>query len=330
MSTHLDPLSISQHALKRHAKRLQKELQKTQPDYKLTEAQNFLAKILGLNNWYEATTTIEKNINNNFKNKTFLNNCENCYNISEFLSDSHNVTHLDFEAALLIASKNGQIYVIEELNEYIKKHHIKIAKYIWQDCYRYASKKGYVNIIAYLEKTLLEKYTYDNLEFLFDTKYFFGNACRDGHLNAVKYFLHESIFKNYLSTQPCVDYGFLSAIVGLDLVGVSGSEQLDIIKYLLTSLDLNKNANINVNNDDALLTANFTFNTDLISYFLTSKDLKQHSNIYNLETFQKICERSIKYGDFSTLDYLFNEYKMKKEPDIIKVIEQFPSLKKYI
>lgn len=53
-------LVLTENSLKRHAKRLMQEMKSHVPDFKLSQSQEMLAKVLGMNNWHELHQTFSK------------------------------------------------------------------------------------------------------------------------------------------------------------------------------------------------------------------------------------------------------------------------------
>lgn len=66
MST--DNLILTEHSIKRHAKRLQKQMKNYSKDLSLGESQNFLSKILGFNDWNHLNTILKPAIKEYEKN----------------------------------------------------------------------------------------------------------------------------------------------------------------------------------------------------------------------------------------------------------------------
>ncbi len=73
-----------------------------------------------------------------------------------------------------------------------------------------------------------------------------------------------------------------SSQVELDqaLISACLNDNIDEIKYLLTSKDIKLNANIHADEDFLLRTACRSGNLELIKYYLTSPELKEHANIH--------------------------------------------------
>lgn len=105
--------NISSEALKRHAKRLQKEIKKNKPSFKLSEAQDLLAKTFGLNNWHEMNETTKKNEEKNEIEKNYLWYCENEYFFSvKKLLKVHPEINIDIEQGFRRAVKSGNLTTV--------------------------------------------------------------------------------------------------------------------------------------------------------------------------------------------------------------------------
>lgn len=311
---------VTKDALKRHAKRLQKEIQKTNPTFKLSEAQNLLAKSFGMNNWHEMNETADKNREAKELNDRFIDSCENGYDIIKLLENN---SHIKFNIAkgLLSAAKNGQLEVLIDLLErYLPQNpHIKIYQSDKHRCYNAVCKRGNIEIIDYL----LYYYEKNNMDLIGNKEIGFYNACENGQLQLVKYLLNNSKIKDYLNKQEIIDKGFLQACQGENLSGTFGKDQIEIIKYLLTSKDLLKNAHINTENSRALKYA--CISKPLIKYLLTSSELKEHADIYNENgaVFDHIAQVAKEINFKTVMNYIINDYQIKQTPDIIQVLNKY-------
>ena len=73
----IDNLMLTEHAIKRHAKRLQKQMKNYNQDITLGESQTLLSKILGFNDWNHLNTILKPAIeskNLNIVNDSTLSN----------------------------------------------------------------------------------------------------------------------------------------------------------------------------------------------------------------------------------------------------------------
>lgn len=84
---------------------------------------------------------------------------------------------------------------------------------------------------------------------------------------------------------------------------------INIVKYLLTSKELNKNADIDFENSIALECACFQKNTKLIDFLLTGENIRNLDiNTNDGIAFQTAC----KWGRLDTVKYLLNSPKLNK------------------
>jgi ankyrin repeat protein len=132
----------------------------------------------------------------------------------------------------------------------------------------------------------------------------FKDACTKGDLTQVK-----NLIK---SNNDNIDYD-------LGLIFASTYGHLDIVKYLLTSSELEKHANINTQDDYPLRIASSNLHIDVIKYLLTSPELKKHADIHarNDEVFYTICA----LRDYNMLKYLIIDFGIRKNEKITPFIE---------
>lgn len=321
---HNSEIVLTKEALKRHAKRLQKEINQIKPGLKLTEAQNLLAKSFGMNNWHEMNETADKNRESKELNDRFIDSCENGYNIIHLLENN---PHVKFNIAkgLLSAAKNGQLEVLIDLLErYLPQNpHIKLYQIDKHRCYNVVCNRGNIEIIDYL-LYYYEKY---NIDLIGNKEIGFYNACENGQFQLVKYLLESSKIKGYLNKQEIIDEGFLRACQGEKIIGKFGKEQIEIVKYLLKEPSLKYNANINVENDKALINA--ALSKELLEYLLSSPELKYHANIYNQdgEIFNYFCKITKTIHTTEFVEYILNDYKINQTLTIVEILNKYPEIK---
>ncbi len=87
--------------------------------------------------------------------------------------------------------------------------------------------------------------------------------------------------------------------INISFSRVCSKNNIERIKYLLTSPELSIHADINFK-DDAIKSACYNGNLELVKYFLTSPELKKHAN------YQSAIRSSIQYGKVEILRYLLN------------------------
>lgn len=86
---------------------------------------------------------------------------------------------------------------------------------------------------------------------------------------------------------------------------------IDLIKYLLTSDELSRNAQLT---DDCFSAACLYNHLNIIKYFLTSPDLEEHRDLHFHCNYTLI--KAAKYGNLEIVKYLFNSPECKEYVDI--------------
>lgn len=89
---------------------------------------------------------------------------------------------------------------------------------------------------------------------------------------------------------------------------------LDAVKYLLTSPELEKHASIKGWDEEAFIVACRTSNIELVDYMLRSPELKEHANVHTWRdmVFTEACQRK----DIELLNYLIFDFKIDKTEGI--------------
>lgn len=96
-------------------------------------------------------------------------------------------------------------------------------------------------------------------------------------------------------------------------------------KYLLTSPDLAYKADINFTNGSGLVWVCRNENFNLMKFFLTSEELNQHANVHAQN--DKVFTYSLNQEELGNkfyrkvLEYLVNEYKMDMTPEIENLLD---------
>jgi ankyrin repeat protein len=121
----------------------------------------------------------------------------------------------------------------------------------------------------------------------------FSQACRQGELDKIKFFLTNT----QLSKNVDVHYNEDDA-----LHGACSNGHLAVVDYLLTSPELKEHADIHACLDWALSTAARAGNLDIVKYLLTSPKLTEHCDIHADDEFtlQMACAS----GSLATVEYL--------------------------
>jgi len=92
---------------------------------------------------------------------------------------------------------------------------------------------------------------------------------------------------------------------------------IDKVKYLLTSPELKNKANINYNNDSVFDAACIQGNFELVKYLTSSPELKIHSSIYSNDCigFRHACE----FGNLDIIDFLLFSPELKNHINLNKI-----------
>lgn len=96
-----------------------------------------------------------------------------------------------------------------------------------------------------------------------------------------------------------------------ELIFGCGNGKLDIVKYVLTSPELSKHANIHYENEAALTMACSHGHIEIIDYLLNSTELEDHSShdIFKLE----IITKAVYDGQLSVIEYFLNHPKFESQ-----------------
>ena len=90
--------------------------------------------------------------------------------------------------------------------------------------------------------------------------------------------------------------------------------QFKVVKFLLTSKKLNKNADIHHANDYALNISSFNGHLDIVKYLLTSKVLKEHADIHARQNSSLIW--AAEANQLDVVEYLLESSELKENADI--------------
>lgn len=99
----------------------------------------------------------------------------------------------------------------------------------------------------------------------------FLDACRNGELDKVKYFLTSPEINRYADIHVDQDAALLFA---------TREGHYEVIEYLLNSPDLKENISIHAQGDYALIGACISGDIEMAKYLLTSPTLKEHIDIH--------------------------------------------------
>lgn len=105
------------------------------------------------------------------------------------------------------------------------------------------------------------------------------------------------------------------------LINACMKNYLGVVKYLLTSPELKKNADIHVKNDGPLRTACTNFNWEIVKYLLVSPELKEHANIH-VES-DIIFKRSVIIKDSILIEFFIFECRIEQTKYIKDFLIEF-------
>lgn len=149
-------LILTEKAIGRHTKRLQKELLKLNHEFKLSETQNMLSRILGMNNYHELKEVLK------FENKEEEKNNEpkkqvNFPIIKVTQNELNNIHFKHFGVSLENAEKSFQTFCengdIVSIEKYLNSENIDIRKYIIENSHYFlkiAASKNQLHIVKLL------------------------------------------------------------------------------------------------------------------------------------------------------------------------------------
>lgn len=219
----------------------------------------------------EVITKPEVSCRGNF---AFINACrrENIH-LMNYLVDKHHIKLdvCELEEALRNAFENRSILGIDFLisNEKINKIAFKTGQE--KEFIREIVRKGNIE--------LFEKYIL-NIELkVIDYMLIWGSACESGNINMVKHILQHPKFKDNITNVRYENDDALIAVCGLNNSEIKFDDSNNLIKWLLTSSELDVHCDIHAQNDKALELAFKNYNLKLITYLLTSDDLTEKINI---------------------------------------------------
>lgn len=117
----------------------------------------------------------------------------------------------------------------------------------------------------------------------------------------------------YLLTSPELQkHANIHAQDDASLIEACRYGKLEIIKFLLTSTDLKEHAYVNAQQNQALTYAcNFGY-FDIIKYLLTSSELKEHADIKNNKSFLNACEK----GHLEIIEYFIFDFHIELTNEI--------------
>ena len=98
----------------------------------------------------------------------------------------------------------------------------------------------------------------------------FIDACRDGHLELVKYLLTSPELKKHANIHAADDLGFICACE---------QGQLEVVKYLLASPELTEHADIHTGNDEGFRGACYEGRLEVVKYLIIDMNIDKTNYI---------------------------------------------------
>lgn len=130
----------------------------------------------------------------------------------------------------------------------------------------------------------------------------FITFCDKGNLKGIKF-----LFKHpYLILRPKINENRYNPLRCAAQEG-----QINVLKYLLTSLDLKERADIHLHNDYALISACEKNHLSVVKYLLTSPDLSEHANIHAQR--DGALKTAILYDNLEIAQYLITSEELKEK-----------------
>lgn len=137
---------------------------------------------------------------------------------------------------------------------------------------------------------------------------------RDDYNKALEYasMANEPKLVKYLLTSPEIDYNpYINLAGGAALHWACNFGNLDLVKFLLTSPTVLENASININNGIALRNACGVGSLELVQYLLTSPELKEHADIEMGSNFGTAFPFACSSGNLDLVKYLLTSPDLK-------------------
>lgn len=138
-------------------------------------------------------------------------------------------------------------------------------------------------------------------------------ACRRGNLNLVRKSLTSVEGKSFSSSPVLLQEAILGG-------------QLNIVKFLTTSKELELHADIHYSKDLALVYACGANRLDIVDFLLTSPELKSHCNVHTLADapIREACSNG--YPDM--VQYLLDNYNITISDNLYKLVSKRRELEK--
>jgi hypothetical protein len=178
----------------------------------------------------------------------------------------------------------------------------------------FVAEKGHLHLVKYL---LTSPDLEENADIMVRNDNPFRAACKNGHLELVKYILHTPLGRTTDLKTSIRD--------GITYAADSG--QLDILRYFLTSPDININDKPSIDNgqNKALKQAVINDQLNIVQYVLTSPELIKYADIH---TDNDVCfENALQLKHLDILKYFIFDLNIKKTHYIEESLSRYPNKK---
>ena len=151
----------------------------------------------------------------------------------------------------------------------------------------------------------------------------FENACIENNLEKIKTLMS---LKEIHQITGMYSESTKYSLVDYILRCASSGNNLEMIKYCLTSSDFKENANIHAYEDQAIRIACEKNNKETISYLLTSPELKEHANIHACQ--EQVFELLIMRNNKELIEFLILEMNITLTQKINEMLIDHHEIKK--
>lgn len=126
-----------------------------------------------------------------------------------------------------------------------------------------------------------------------------------------------------LTSSDLTKHAEINYLDGVPLSYACMNGHLDIVKYLLSSPELTHHADIHITNDHPLYCAISSGNMDIVEYLISSPDLKEHADVHAKDDriFADMCSDQ----EIEILEYLIFDYNIKKTQCIEIILNDNPN-----
>lgn len=293
----------------RHTKRLQKELSKINHELKLSEAQNMLSRILGMNDYHELKQVLK------FENKEITPKIQSNFPIVKITPNQYNSRMIEeYGISLINAEKNFERYCkfgeIENIEKYFQSEDIEIQNYIKVNShyfFKIAASKNQLYICK-----MLSQLSYCKLE----------DMSKEEIVHILQWTNKEEnendVF-NYIFYELNLPLKLESKDVNLILYNLVGSNNLSSIKRYINDERINHLININWSTPSGIfwsIVRNKKYCVEIYDFFVDSFNLsinKENLSALFINNNPRFFVKVINNKNFNTLKEVLFEALCKEE-----------------